>query len=140
MTADKLSQSLYDLLDANKPDTSISVRHGRDSNEIEFPCLVVDCGEPQPHSLAMPGVNRIPVSIVLRCNFGDEGMSHEVVSDWADSIEKLVNNPDVLKTYIGASGNGIQCDYIHLASGGSRWEDSTYECVFNGDALVVRTA
>lgn len=138
-TADRLSQALVDLLDANKPHASISVRDGRDSSDIDLPTIAVDCGDPEPHSLAMPGVNRIPVSVVLRMNFGD-GVDRSGASSWGDSIEQLLNDPTVVATYITASGNGVRCDYCHIPSAGTRWVDSTFEMSFSGEALVVRTS
>lgn len=137
MTAtDKLTQALIDLLDANKPHASITVHDGRSLEEVELPLLVVDCGSPEPHSLAMPGVNRIPVQVVLRVHAGDSGDT--TVKAWLDTVEKLIYQPDVIRGYITASGNGLQCDMIQFSSSGTRWEERIFEAVFSGEALVVR--
>jgi hypothetical protein len=86
----------------------------------------------------MPGVNRIPVAIVLRMNFGD-GEDRTSATTWGDAIERLINDPAVLAQAITGQGFGLRCDYIQLMSADTRWDESTFEASFEGDALVVRT-
>lgn len=138
MTSDKLTQALVDMLDANKPDPSITVADARSGEEIELPIISVDCSDPEPHSLAMPGVNKIQVAIIFRANLADK--SRSVCRGWLDSIEQLINQPEIVRDYITASGNGIQCDYIHLPTFGTRWDESTFEAESRGESFVVRSA
>lgn len=139
MTTDKLTQALVDLLDANKPHASLTVTDARSLDDIELPTIAVDCGDPEPHSLAMPGVQRVPVSIVLRAHAGDDA-DRPTLKSWADSIEKLINQPETVRDYITASGNGLACHMIQFASGGTSWDQSVFEARFNGDAMTTRTS
>ena len=139
MTTDKLTNALIAILEPIKPDASITVVDARAQADIDLPTIAVDVGEPERHSLAIPGVMKCPVEITLRCHSGD-GVTRATLKTWADTIEKAINGPDVVKAAISNSGLGIQCDYFHGGPGSTRWEETTFEAVFTAETWVVRTS
>ena len=55
MTTDKLTNALIAILEPVKPDASITVADARRLEEIDLPTIAVDVGDPEKHSLALPG-------------------------------------------------------------------------------------
>ncbi len=139
MTTDKLTNALIAILEPIKPDASITVVDARAMSAIDLPTIAVDVGDPERHSLAIPGVMKCPVDIVLRCHSGD-GETRATLNTWADTIEKAINGPNVTRDAITNSGLGIQCDFFQLNGGSTRWEDTTFEAAFSAEAWVVRTS
>lgn len=138
MTTDKLTNAIIAIFEPIKPDSSITVVDARGLAEIDLPTIAVDVGEPERHSLAIPGVMKCPVEITLRAHSGDDA-DRATLKTWADTIEKEINAPDVIKAAITSSGLGIQCDYFQMNGGSTRWEETTFEAVFTAEAWVVRT-
>jgi hypothetical protein len=139
MTTDKLTNALIAILDPVKPDASITVVDARNIAEIDLPTIAVDVGEPERHSLAIPGVMKCPVDITLRAHSGD-GVTRATLKTWADTIEKAINGTSTIRDSITASGLGVQCDYFQMNGGSTRWEETTFEAVFTAEAWIVRTA
>lgn len=139
MTTDKLTNALVAILEAGKPSADITVADARTLDGIELPTIAVDIAEPERHSLAIPGVMKCPVSIVLRAHSGDDATRANLTT-WADAIERLINNPSDIRDGITNSGLGIQCDFFKLDGGATRWEETTFEASFSAEAWVVRTA
>jgi hypothetical protein len=139
MTTDKLTNALIAILEPIKPDASITVVDACAQADIDLPTIAVDVGEPERHSLAIPGVMKCPVEITLRCHSGD-GVTRANLKTWADTIEKSINGPDVVKSAITNSGLGIQCDHFQMNGGATRWEETTFEAAFTAEAWVVRTS
>ena len=86
MTTDKLTNALIAILEPIKPDASITVVDARAMSGIDLPTIAVDVGDPERHSLAMPGIMKCPVDIALRCHSGD-GETRATLKTWADTIE-----------------------------------------------------
>jgi hypothetical protein len=139
MTTDKLTSALIAILEPVKPDSSITVVDARAQADIDLPTIAVDVGEPERHSLAIPGVMKCPVEITMRCHSGD-GETHTTLKTWADTIERNLNGQTSVRDAINGTGLGLQCDYFQLDGGSTRWEDTTFEASFTAEAWIVRTA
>ena len=139
MTTDKLTNALIAILEPAKPDASITVADARGIDEIDLPTIAVDVGDPERHSLALPGVMKCPVEITLRCHTGD-GDSRSTLKTWADTIEKAINSPSDMRDSINSSGLGVHCDYFQMDGGSTRWEDTTFEATFTAEAWIQRTS
>ena len=139
MTTDKLTNALIAILEPIKPDSSITIADARGLAEIDLPTIAVDVGEPERHSLAIPGVMKCAVEITLRAHSGDDA-DRATLKTWADAIEKAINGPGTIKSEITNSGLGIQCDFFQMNGGSTRWEETTFEAVFTAEAWVVRTS
>lgn len=139
MTTDKLTNALIAILEPIKPDSSITVADARGLDAIDLPTIAVDVGEPERHSLAIPGVMKCAVEITLRAHSGDDA-DRATLKTWADTIEKAINGPDAIKAAITNSGLGIQCDFFQMNGGSTRWEETTFEAVFTAEAWIVRTS
>lgn len=139
MTTDKLSNALVGIIEAVKPDASITVVDARAVDEIDLPTIAVDIQEPERHSLALPGVMKCPVNVVLRAHSGD-GKTRTELKDWADDIEKVLNGPDAIRDAINNSGQGLACFYFQMDGGSTRWEETTFEASFTAEAWVQRTS
>lgn len=138
MTTDKLSNALVGIIEAVKPDASITVVDARAVDEIDLPTIAVDVAEPERHSLAIPGVMKCPVNVVLRAHSGD-GKTRDELKDWADAIEKVLNGPETVRDAITNSGEGLLCHYFQIDGGSTRWEETTFEASFSAEAWVQRT-
>lgn len=138
MTTDKLTNALIAILEPIKPDASITVVDARRLLDIDLPTIAVDVGEPERHSLAIPGIMKCPVEITLRAHSGDTA-DRATLKTWSDTIEKAINSPSTTRDAISSSGLGIQCDYFQMSGGGTRWEETTFEASFTAEAWVVRT-
>lgn len=138
-TTDKLTNALVAILEASKPDESITVADARKLGEISLPTVAVDVSPPERHSLAIPGVMKCPFEIVLRCHGGDDE-TRETLAAWADVIERQINDPADIRDAITSKATGLNCDYCQIAPPFTRWEDTTLEIVFTGGAWIVRTA
>ena len=139
MTTDKLTNALIAILEPVKPDASITVVDARGIDEIDLPTIAVDVGDPERHSLAMPGVMKCSVEITLRAHTGD-GETRATLKTWADTIERAINGTTVVRDAISNSGLGLQCDYFQMDGGSTRWEDTTFEATFTAEAWIVRTS
>ena len=139
MTTDKLTNALIAILEPVKPDASITVVDARAMDDIDLPTIAVDVGDPERHSLALPGVMKCPVEITLRCHSGD-GETRATLKTWADTIERNINGTANVASLISGTGLGVQCDFFQMDGGSTRWEDATFEAVFTAEAWVVRTS
>ena len=139
MTTDKLTNALIAILDPIKPDASITVVDARAIADIDLPTIAVDVGDPERHSLAIPGVMKCQVEIALRAHPGD-GETRATLKAWADAIERNINGALNVASAISSSGLGLQCDYFQMDGGSTRWEETTFEAVFTAEAWIVRTA
>lgn len=139
MTTDKLSNALVGIIEAVKPDASITVVDARAVDEIDLPTIAVDIQEPERHSLALPGVMKCPVNVVLRAHSGD-GKTRDELKEWADAIEKVLNGPATIRDEISNSGEGLLCHYFQMDGGSTRWEETTFEASFTAEAWVQRTS
>ena len=139
MTTDKLTNALIAILEPVKPDASITVVDARGLEEIDLPTIAVDVGDPEKHSLALPGVMKCQVEITLRAHSGDDA-SRATLKTWADAIEKAINSPSEIRDAISNSGLGVQCDHFQMDGGSTRWEDTTFEATFTAEAWIVRTS
>lgn len=139
MTTDKLTNALIAILEPIKPDSSITVVDARSVSEIDLPTIAVDVGEPERHSLALPGVMKCPVEITIRAHTGD-GETRATLKTWADAIEQAINGTANVAGLISGSGLGVQCHHFQMDGGSTRWEDTTFEAVFTAEAWIQRTA
>jgi hypothetical protein len=139
MTTDKLTNALIALLEPIKPDASITVVDARAIADIDLPTIAVDVGDPERHSLALPGVMKCPVAITLRAHSGD-GVARETLKAWADAIERNINGTINVASFISGSGLGVQCDYFQMDGGSTRWEETTFEASFTAEAWIQRTS
>lgn len=139
MTTDKLTNALIALLEPVKPNDSITVVDARSQDEIELPTIAVDVGEPERHSLAIPGVMKCPVEITLRTHSGD-GVERDTLKTWADTIEQNLNGTSDVASLITGTGLGVQCDFFQMDGGSTRWEETTFEAVFTAEAWIHRTS
>ena len=139
MTTDKLTNALIAILEPVKPDASITVVDARAIAEIDMPTIAVDVGDPERHSMAMPGVMKCPVEITLRAHSGD-GETRATLKTWADAIEKAINGTTAVSSAITNAGLGVQCDYFQMDGGSTRWEDTTFEATFTAEAWIQRTS
>jgi hypothetical protein len=139
MTTDKLTNALIAILEPVKPDASITVADARGLDEIDLPTIAVDVGDPERHSLALPGVMKCPVEITLRAHSGDDA-GRSTLKTWADAIEKAINSPSEIRDAISNSGLGVQCDHFQMDGGSTRWEDTTFEATFTAEAWIQRTS
>jgi hypothetical protein len=139
MTTDKLTNALIALLEPIKPDASITVVDARAISDIDLPTIAVDVGEPERHSLALPGVMKCPVEITLRAHSGD-GVTRDTLKAWADAIERNINGTINVASFISGSGLGVQCDYFQMDGGSTRWEETTFEASFTAEAWIQRTS
>lgn len=101
--------------------------------------IAVDVADPERHSLAIPGVMKCPVTITLRAHSGDDA-TRDDLTDWADAIEALINDPAEIRDAITAAVDGLQCDYFKIDGGSTNWEETTFEATFSAEAWIVRTA
>lgn len=139
MTTDKLTNALVALMEAVKPDESLTVADARAIAEIDLPTIAVDVQEPERHSAALPGVMKCPVQIAMRCHSGDD-VDRATLKTWADTIERHLNGVNYVRDYITGSGLGIQCDFFQMDGGSTKWEDNVFEATFTAEAWVIRTA
>jgi len=139
MTTDKLTNALIALLEPVKPDASITVVDARAISDIDMPTIAVDVGEPERHSLALPGVMKCPVEITLRAHSGD-GETRATLKTWADTIERNINGTTNVASLISGTGLGVQCDFFQMDGGSTRWEETTFEAVFTAEAWIQRTS
>jgi len=113
MTTDKLANALIALLEPVKPDASITVVDARAQADIDLPTIAIDVGEPERHSLAIPGVMKCPVEITLRAHSGD-GVTRDTLKTWADTIEKAINGTSTTFSFghvlISAGTYAIEAD------------------------------
>lgn len=138
MTTDKLTNALIGLLTPIAPD-DVPVVDARMQTEKTLPQIAVSVGEPEPHSSAMPGVQKCPVTITLEAHPGD-GQTRETLTEWADSIEQALNEPDTVKDAITESDEGLQCDFWFYHGGTPTWDGSTFQADVTAEAWVVRTS
>lgn len=138
MTTDKLTNAIIAILEPVKPDASITVVDARGMEGIDLPTIAVDVGDPERHSLALPGVMKCPVEITLRAHTGD-GESRATLKTWADTIEKAINSPSEMRDALTYSGEGFLCHYFQMDGGSTRWEDTTFEASFTAEAWIQRT-
>jgi hypothetical protein len=139
MTTDKLTNALIAILDASKPDASITVVDARTLSEIDLPTIAVSVESAERHSLAIPGVMKCQVEITLRAHSGDDD-DRATLTTWADEIEQLINAPDTIRDGITNSGLGLQCYLFKLDGGTTKWEETTFEAGFSAEGWIVRTS
>jgi len=139
MTTDKLTNALIAILEPVKPDATITVVDARGVADIDLPTIAVDVGEPERHSLALPGVMKCQVEITLRAHTGD-GDTRATLKTWADTIERNINGQTTVRDAINGTGLGVQCDYFQMDGGATRWEDTTFEASFSCEAWIQRTS
>lgn len=139
MTTDKLTNALIAILDASKPDASITVADARSLDEVDLPTIAVSIGNPERHSLAVPGVMKCAVEITLRAHSGDDD-DRATLTTWADEIEQLINGPDTIRDAISNSGLGLLCYLFKLDGGATEWDETTFQAQFTAESWIVRTS
>lgn len=139
MTTDKLTNALIAILEPIKPDASITVADARAQEAIELPCIAITVNDPERHSLALPGVMKCPVEIVLRAHPGD-GETRSTLKSWADTIERAINLPEQIRDDITSAGLDVKCDVFLFDGGSTSWDETTFEATFSAEAWIQRTA
>lgn len=139
MTTDKLTSALVSLLEAVKPDASLTVVDARSQDPVDLPTIAVSIEKPEGHSSALPGVQKCPVTITLRVHSGDNESRATLVT-WADSIEQKMNDPQAIKNAINGGGFGLQCDHWKYEGGSTQWNETVFEAELSAEAWVVRTS
>jgi hypothetical protein len=139
MTTDKLANALIAIIEDIKPDASITVADGRDTEEISLPMISVAVEDAERHSLALPGVMKCSAVITLRVHSGDATDRAELKT-WADTIEQSLNGTTVVRDAITNSGLGVKCDYFQMHGGVTSWNETTFEAAFDCEAWIVRTS
>ena len=139
MTTDKLTSALVAIIEAIKPDDDITVRDARSMGEIDLPTIAIDVKAPEKHSLAMPGVMKCGFDIIMRCHGGDDD-SRATITSWANTLEQELNEPSEIRDAVTNEAAGMTCHFIQVEGGSTKWDDTTMETTFSGEAWIVRTA
>lgn len=138
MTTDKLTNALIGILTPVAPD-DVPVVDARMQTEKTLPQIAVSVEDPEPHSAAMPGVQKCAVTVTIEAHPGD-GESRATLKTWADAIEQALNDPAEVKFSITSSGQGLQCDFWRFFGGAPTWDGSTFQAEITAEAWIVRTS
>jgi hypothetical protein len=130
-TSQRIKLSLIAVLEASKPDESISVVDAKQRNELALPLLAVDVTSAAAHSEALQNVERIELTATLRVHAGDD----EDIEAWIDQIETILNDVSFMK----AATSDLVKVYSWTYSGSvQEWDESILEVAFSIETLCSR--
>ena len=130
-TSQRIKLSLIAILEASKPDESISVVDANQRNELALPLLAVDVTSATAHSEALQTVERIELTATLRVHAGDD----EDTDGWIDQIETILNDVSFMK----AATSDLVKVYSWTYSGSvQEWDESILEVAFSIETLCSR--
>jgi hypothetical protein len=130
-TSQRIKLSLIAILEASKPDESISVVDAKQRNELALPLLAVDVTSATAHSEALQNVERIELTATLRIHAGDD----EDIDGWIDQIETILNDVSFMK----AATSDLVKVYAWTYSGSvQEWDESILEVAFSIETLCSR--
>ena len=92
-TSQRIKLSLIAVLNAAKPDESITVVDAKQRGELSLPLLAVDVTSTTAHSEALQNVERIELTATLRVHSGDD----EDIDAWVDQIETVLTDVSFMK-------------------------------------------
>jgi hypothetical protein len=129
MITDRLKRGIIDYLRENKPSEDFEVYDAQGREAFALPSLAVNIPTVDRYSLALPGVKRTRVEVVLRCHTGDA----DDCESWRDQIETLMNDVSAIRLLID---EGIELHLWDYEGGFSSWEDSVVETRFTAEAII----
>lgn len=130
-TSQRIKISLISVLDANKPDESITVVDAKQRSELALPLLAVEVTAASAHSEALQNVERIELTATLRIHAGDD----EDIDPWIDQIETILTDVSFMKD---ATSNLVKV-YSWVYSGSvQEWDESILEVSFSVETLCSR--
>jgi len=130
-TSQRIKLSLIAVLEASKPDESISVVDAKQRNELALPLLAVDVTSAAAHSEALQNVERIELTATLRVHAGDD----EDIEAWIDQIETILTDVSFMK----AATSDLVKVYSWTYSGSvQEWDESILEVAFSIETLCSR--
>jgi len=133
MTTDRLKQALISHLETNNPSEDITVYDATARAAFGLPCIAVGVPTVERHSVALQGVQRCGVEIVLRCHAGDEEDAE--VSAWVDQIETALNDPSEIRALLDEK---IRMDFWDYQGAHTSWDGSIMETTFSAECLITR--
>lgn len=130
-TSQRIKLSLIAVLDAAKPDESITVVDAKQRSELALPLLAVDVISTTAHSEALQNVEKIELVATLRVHSGD----NEDIDGWIDQIETALTDVSFLK----AATSDLVKVYAWTYSGSvQEWDESILEVSFNIETMCSR--
>lgn len=130
-TSQRIKLSLIAVLDAAKPDESITVVDAKQRSELALPLLAVDVISTTAHSEALQNVEKIELVATLRVHSGD----NEDIDGWIDQIETALTDVSFLK----AATSDLVKVYAWTFSGSvQEWDESILEVSFNIETMCSR--
>ncbi len=134
MTSDKLKTAIINYLSG---ELSLPVVDGESFTEIELPLVAVKITASQKFGLALSPVEQITVEVVYRAHSGDD--DRDAALQFAETVSAALSNPSTLKTAINAvMEDGVIVDYLQFSNGAPSWDESTLECIFEGECYAQR--
>jgi hypothetical protein len=130
-TSQRIKLSLIAVLEASKPDESISVVDAKQRGELALPLIAVDVSAAAAHSEALQTVERIELTATLRIHAGDD----EDIDGWIDQIETILTDvsfmkeatSDLVKVYAWTYSGSVQ-----------EWDESILEVSFSIETMCSR--
>jgi hypothetical protein len=130
-TSQRIKLSLIAVLEASKPDESISVVDAKQRGELALPLIAVDVTSATAHSEALQNVERIELTATLRVHAGDD----EDIDAWIDQIETILTDVSFMK----AATSDLVKVYSWTYSGSTQeWDESVLEVSFSIETLCTR--
>ena len=130
-TSQRIKLSLIAVLNAAKPDESITVVDAKQRGELSLPLLAVDVTSTTAHSEALQNVERIELTATLRVHSGDD----EDIDAWVDQIETVLTDVSFMK----AATSDLVKVYAWTYSGSvQEWDESVLEVSFTIETLCSR--
>jgi len=130
-TSQRIKLSLIAVLNAAKPDESITVVDAKQRGELALPLLAVDVTATTAHSEALQNVERIELTATLRVHSGDD----EDIDAWVDQIETVLTDVSFMK----AATSDLVKVYAWTYSGSvQEWDESVLEVSFTIETLCSR--
>lgn len=130
-TSQRIKLSLIAVLNAAKPDESITVVDAKQRGELALPLLAVDVTSTTAHSEALQNVERIELTATLRVHSGDD----EDIDAWVDQIETVLTDVSFMK----AATSDLVKVYSWTYSGSvQEWDESVLEVSFTIETLCSR--
>lgn len=130
-TSQRIKLSLIAVLDAAKPDESITVVDAKQRIELALPLLAVDVISTTAHSEALQNVEKIELVATLRVHSGD----NEDIDGWIDQIETALTDVSFLK----AATSDLVKVYAWTYSGSvQEWDESVLEVSFTVETMCSR--
>lgn len=130
-TSQRIKLSLIAVLDAAKPDESITVVDAKQRGELALPLLAVDVIAATAHSEALQNVERVELTATLRVHAGDD----EDIDGWIDQIETILTDVSFIK----AATSDLVKVYAWTYSGSvQEWDESILEVSFTIETMCSR--